>query len=98
MTVIDFAFLSATGNLPEYTECHDTNKWLRYAEAYGSVFLFKTFFNVRSWRNRIRFTFHSHTFSLQRRLVILNDPKAMQHITLKDQEIFPKRLEPSKYV
>ena len=50
MTRIDFAFLTATGNLPEYTECHDTNKWLRYAEAYGSVFLFKTFFNVRSWR------------------------------------------------
>ena len=77
-----------TGNLPEYAERHDTNKWSRYADMYGPVFLLKTLFNVRSLcTSRI---LYSLILLLQRRLVILNDPKAMQHIALKDQEIFPK--------
>ena len=63
---------------------------------YGPVFLLKTFFNVRlRCTSRILF---SLILLLQRHLVILNDPKAMQHIALKDQKIFPKRLAPSKYV
>ena len=35
-------------------------------------------------------------FYVQRRMILVHDPKAAHSILLKEQDSFPKRLEPSK--
>ena len=46
---------------------------------------------------RMALTFVPH-LSPQKRILVIHDPKAFHSVMVKDQEFFPKRIHPAKYV
>ena len=91
------AHLYGIGNLPQLTTRQSWRLWAQYADSYGPAFLVRSLLSVRivNLPPCIR---DANSGNVQRRVLVLHDPKALHTVMVKDQDVWRKGLEPSKYV